>query len=161
MCHLGAEQDSTWQDRKHTQNSQGFLFVCCFFLLRKTGPELTSVANPPLFAEEGCPWANVCAHLPLFYMWFTSTAWLTSGAGLCSSRIWTRAAEEERETAVFLNLLSRKEGRRNWRKEWVITTHPCLHPAMCYTYLSPVLEALSFPQVYRWGKFIHCKFYKI
>ena len=40
-----------------------------YSFLRKTGPELTSTANPPLFAEEDWPWANICANLPLFYIW--------------------------------------------------------------------------------------------
>ena len=39
-----------------------------FFFLRKISPELTT-ASPPLFAEEAWPWANICAHLPLLYMW--------------------------------------------------------------------------------------------
>ena len=40
-------------------------------LLRKISPELTCAANPPLFAEEGWPWANIRAHLPLLCMWGT------------------------------------------------------------------------------------------
>ena len=39
-----------------------------FFVLRKISPELIA-ANPPLFAEEDWPWANICTHLPLLYMW--------------------------------------------------------------------------------------------
>ena len=36
------------------------------------------------FAEEGWPWANICANLPpLFHMWVPATAWLTSGVGPC------------------------------------------------------------------------------
>ena len=31
-------------------------------------PELTT-ANPPLFAEEDWPRANIHAHLPLLYLW--------------------------------------------------------------------------------------------
>ena len=38
------------------------------FFLRKFSPELTT-ANPPLFAEEDWPWANIHAHLPLLYTW--------------------------------------------------------------------------------------------
>ena len=30
-------------------------FFVFFFFLRKISPELTSAANPPLFAEEDCP----------------------------------------------------------------------------------------------------------
>ena len=43
--------------------------------MRKISPELTT-ANPSLFAEEGWPWANICAHLPLLYMWDTTSACL-------------------------------------------------------------------------------------
>ena len=40
------------------------LSTCCFFLeVFFTG-------------EEDCPWANICANLPLFCMWVTATAWL-------------------------------------------------------------------------------------
>ena len=39
------------------------------FFLRKISPELTSASNPPLFAEEDWPWANIRTHLALFYMW--------------------------------------------------------------------------------------------
>ena len=42
-----------------------------FFFLRKISPELTSATNPPLFAEEDWPWANVYAHLPLLHIWDT------------------------------------------------------------------------------------------
>ena len=42
-----------------------------FFFLRKISPELTSAANPPLFAEEDWPWANIHAHFPLLYTWDT------------------------------------------------------------------------------------------
>ena len=44
-------------------------FVLFLFLFRKISPELTSTTNPPLFAEEDWPWANISAHLPLLYMW--------------------------------------------------------------------------------------------
>ena len=40
-----------------------------FFFLRKISPELPSAANPPLFAKQDWPCANICAHLPLLYMW--------------------------------------------------------------------------------------------
>ena len=47
-----------------------------FLFLRKISPELTA-ANPPLFAEEDWPWANIHAHLPLLYMRdaYHSMAW--------------------------------------------------------------------------------------
>ena len=35
-----------------------------------------------VFGEEDLPWANICANLPLFCLWVTSTAWLTSGVDL-------------------------------------------------------------------------------
>ena len=41
-------------------------FVVSFFLLGKISPELTSVAS-----------------LPPLYKWVTTTAWFTSGVGLC------------------------------------------------------------------------------
>ena len=46
-------------------------FVCLFVFvfLRTISPELTSAANPPLFAEEDWPGANIRAHLPLLYTW--------------------------------------------------------------------------------------------
>ena len=47
------------------------------FVLRKISPELTSAANPPLFAEEDWAWANIRAHLSLLYTWdaYHSMAW--------------------------------------------------------------------------------------
>ena len=42
-----------------------FLF---FYFLRKISPEL-SATNPPPFAEEDWPGANIRAHLRLLYMW--------------------------------------------------------------------------------------------
>ena len=42
-----------------------FAFYFCF--VRKICPELT-YDNPPLFAEEDWPWANIYAHLPPLYM---------------------------------------------------------------------------------------------
>ena len=39
--------------------------------MRKIRTELTSAANPPLFAEEDRPRANIRAHLPLLYTWDT------------------------------------------------------------------------------------------
>ena len=46
-----------------------YLFILFFISLRKISPELTSAANPPLFAEEDWPRANIHAHLPLLYIW--------------------------------------------------------------------------------------------
>ena len=53
--------------RLKTGFADEFLLFVCF--LRKISPELTSATNPPLFAEEDWPCANMCAHLPLLYMW--------------------------------------------------------------------------------------------
>ena len=49
------------------------LFV---FFLRKISSELASAASP-LSVEKACPWANICADLPLFYMAdaYHSMAW--------------------------------------------------------------------------------------
>ena len=57
-----------------------FLFIY-LFILRKSSPELTSASNLSLFAEEDSPWANICAHHPLIYMWDTchSMAWQALG----------------------------------------------------------------------------------
>ena len=44
--------------------------------MRNIDPELMPVANLPLFAEEDCHWANICANLPPFCIWDTTTAWL-------------------------------------------------------------------------------------
>ena len=57
------------------------LFFFLFFLLRKISPNLTSAAYLPLFAEEDRAWASIYAHLPLFYMWDTSTALLDKQCG--------------------------------------------------------------------------------
>ena len=45
-----------------------YCFIYLFYFLKKISPELTA-ANPPLFAEEGWPWVNIRAHLPLLYTW--------------------------------------------------------------------------------------------
>ena len=60
-----------------------YLKVFVLFLLRKIGPEVISVASLPSLFEEDCPWANICANIPLFCMW----AWWV----MCRSvpRIWT------------------------------------------------------------------------
>ena len=51
-----------------------------FFFVRKIGPELTCVANPPLFAGEDCSWANICANLPLILCWMPPQCGVMSGA---------------------------------------------------------------------------------
>ena len=55
------------------------LCIYYLFILRKISPELTSTANPPLFAEEDQPLANIRAHLPLLYMGRLPQHGLTSG----------------------------------------------------------------------------------
>ena len=53
------------------------VFFCFLFLVRKIRSELTSIANLPLsLLEDNQPWANICANLPLFCMWVTTTTWL-------------------------------------------------------------------------------------
>ena len=68
-------------------NLQVFLRTTLTFL-RKMSPELTA-ANPPLFAEEDWPWANICAHLPLLYMWDAATAYLLEEC-LVTRRSWIK-----------------------------------------------------------------------
>ena len=55
-----------------------------FFFPRKINPELTA-ANPPLFAEEDWPWANIRAHFLYFTCRTPTTAWL---AKRCHARTW-------------------------------------------------------------------------
>ena len=67
--------------------------------LRKISSELTSATNPPLFAEEDWPWANIHSHLPLLYMWdaYHSMAWQAgdmSAPGIQTGE--PRAAKAER-----------------------------------------------------------------
>ena len=74
VVHLERERESVWlipvvhliRWRMRTS------FICELsfsFFLSKISPELTSAANPPLFAVEDWPWANIRAHLPLLYLW--------------------------------------------------------------------------------------------
>ena len=70
------------------------------FLKKKISPELTSAANPPLFAEEDWPWASICAHLPLLYMWTAYHSMACQAVHRSTPRIQsseTRATEVERE----------------------------------------------------------------
>ena len=55
-------------------HSSSLLSLSLFFLVRKFGHELTSVANLPLFFSL-C-WAKICATLPPYCMWDGTTAWL-------------------------------------------------------------------------------------
>ena len=64
QCH---DHNATWP--WPSTRPQGYGQAKRFFFLRKISPELTSAANPPLFAEEDWPSANIHAHLPLLYMW--------------------------------------------------------------------------------------------
>ena len=53
----------------------GTFGVFLFFFVRKLSPELRSDVNPPPFAKEDWPWANICAHFPLLFIWDSATAW--------------------------------------------------------------------------------------
>ena len=69
-----------------------------FFLLRKISLERTPAINPPLFAEEHWPWANIRAHLPLLYTWdaYHSMACQAVPCPHPGSKSATRATEAER-----------------------------------------------------------------
>ena len=87
------------------------LFAFLILFLRKIRPDLTSATNPPLFAEEDWPWANICAHLPLFYTWDAchSVAWQAvhrSVPGIQTGESQVAAAECVYLTAVLLGGLS-------------------------------------------------------
>ena len=75
-----------------------FLLLLLLVFLRKTSPELTSVANPPIFAEEDWPWA-ISVPIFLYLICGTpATAWLLKQ---CHVAPWIRtsqpwAAEVER-----------------------------------------------------------------
>ena len=67
----------SWFYREHlyygfiVKSDSGYWFyrdLLFFFFLREISPELTTT-NPPLFAEENWPWANIHAHLPLLCTW--------------------------------------------------------------------------------------------
>ena len=78
-------------------------FILFFIFLRKITPELTSATLLLFFAEEDCPWANLYAHLPLFYVGCLPQHGLTSGA-MSTPRIRTsepQAAEAERATYLL------------------------------------------------------------
>ena len=50
------------------------------------------------FAEEDWPWANICAHLPLLFIWDAATAWFEKrciGACLGSEPVNPGATEAE------------------------------------------------------------------
>ena len=59
--------------------------------MRKISLELTSIANPPLFAEENWPWANIHAHLPLLYVGHSLSV-AGEAVHRCTPGIPTRAA---------------------------------------------------------------------
>ena len=58
------------------QNLWNYFYFYFLFVVRKIGPELTSVANLPLFVEEDWLSANICVHLLLPCMWDATTAQL-------------------------------------------------------------------------------------
>ena len=85
-----------WEGVKSIKEWKNILLL--FFFLRKISPKLTSATNPPRFAEEDWPWANIHAHLPLLYMWDAchSMAWWAvrrSAPGIQTSE--PQAAEAE------------------------------------------------------------------
>ena len=62
-------------------------YICIFW--RKISPELTSGDNPPLLAEEDWPWANICAHLALLYMWDAYHSMALTSSDISTPEIWT------------------------------------------------------------------------
>ena len=78
---------------------------CFFWGVKKISPKLTSATNPPLFPEEAWPWANICGHLPLLYMWNAchSRAWQVVRRSACRIRAgepWAAEVERVNLTAV-------------------------------------------------------------
>ena len=76
-----------------------------FFFLRKISPDLISATNPPHFAEEDWPRADICAHLLLLYIWdaFHSMAWevvCRSTPRIQTSEPWAAEAQCANLTAV-------------------------------------------------------------
>ena len=74
-----------WPHLLPTFKIESFVFFVFCFFLRKISPELTTT-NPPFFAEEDWPWANVHAHLPLLYAWDTYHS--MAFAKWCHIRTW-------------------------------------------------------------------------
>ena len=75
--------------------------------MRKISPEITSAANPPLFAKQDWPWANIRAHLPVLYMWdayhsMACQAVCSSASGIWTSKPPATEAEHVKWTAVPL-----------------------------------------------------------
>ena len=70
--------------------------------MRKITPELTSATNPPPFAEEDWPWAHICAHIPLLYIWDAchSMAWWV----VCRSTPGIQTCEPQAAKAECANL---------------------------------------------------------
>ena len=52
-----------------------FLHDTCGFSTRQHCRVIRSIYSF-ILGEEDCPWANICANLPLFCMWDAATAWL-------------------------------------------------------------------------------------
>ena len=89
-----------------------FLFLNFFFFLRKISPELTAT-NPPLFAEEDWPWANIHAHLPLLFMCgMPTTAWR---AKQCYVRTGIGTGEPQDAEVEHVNLTTAPPGR-SWER---------------------------------------------
>ena len=96
-----------------------FLFI---FLVRKIGPELTSMPIFHFLLKEGCHWANICAHLPLFYMWDPchSMAWWA----VCWSMPRIRTCKPWAAKAEHTNLITTPTGLALLfflkNKKWVV-----------------------------------------
>ena len=83
--------------------------ISFFFFLRKISPELTT-ANPPLFAEEDWPWANIHAHPPLLYTW--DAYHIMAFAKRCHIRTWDpNWRTPGRQEAERVNLTAAPPGR--------------------------------------------------
>ena len=120
--------------------------------LRKISPELTYAINLLPFAEEDWPWANICAHLPLLYVWDTchSVAWWV----VCGSvpRIWTCEALAAKAKCVNLTAMPQGQSPSYFKflhiKSWWIHLW-YIHPlGSCY--LPSTTPRLENNDVLRW-----------
>ena len=110
-------EDDLWKDRHIFSIIFSMLIFFAFnrdchlsiFFLRKVSLELTSATNPPLFAEEDRPWANIYAHLPLLYLWAAchSMAWYV----VCRSMPGIRTGEPQATEVEHVNLAAVPPGR--------------------------------------------------
>ena len=80
--------------------TSSYLFIY-LFLVRKIGPELTSVANLPHFLEKDFHSANICSNLCLFYVWHChGVAW----GAMCRSETGIQTREPRAAEAEHVNL---------------------------------------------------------